>query len=442
MFIDKMGLRLGKTLRVTKQIECRLCCGKKFKTVLDLGKHPLVNSLVDLRPLNNQLNGDLVFPLTLKQCQSCGLVQLGNVIDAHAIYTDVDYLFFSSDMPGLDNYFREYRKEIRPKFLKPGELVVEIGSNDGILLGLLKDEQRVLGVDPAMNVVLRALKKGIPTVPEFFSYQLAKKIRKEWGPAKMVIANNCIAHIDDLMGTKGVISGVLELLDRHDAKSVFSVECNYWGGMVKNRNYSLLYHDHYSYFTLKNWIEIAKDSCLRVFDAWVTPAQGGSLRVFMCREDGYWKTTERMRKLLTEEENSQLNSYETSLRYAKEVKKVIEMVGSRLRELKKEGKKLAGYGASAKGLMILHCSGIDNSVIDYFVDDSPAKQGLWTPVSRIPVISRNEAGIRGLPDYFVILAPNYAKEIIAKEEKYLNGGGRFIIPTGDIQIIDSKSAAR
>jgi SAM-dependent methyltransferase len=402
---------------------CRMCDSTKFKVVIDLDRHPLVNSLVSKADLKKK---DPTFPLVVKQCQKCSLVQLVDLIDAEEIYKKVDYLYFSSDMPGLDKYFHPYADEVRERFLKDGDLVVEIGSNDGIMLNMFRARNRVLGVDPSTNVALRALKRGIPTVPVFFSESIATKIVKEWGPAKVVIGNNCIAHLNDL---RDLIRGVKAVMG---PDGVFIVECNYWGGMVKNTNYSLIYHDHYSYFSLQVWETFAARHGLRVFDATVTPAQGGSLRLFLAANDR--PETERLNDLRREEKETALNTYATSRRYRDNVIATAKTLRKTVDDLKHQAKTIAGYGAAAKGMTILKCSGIDRKMLDYFVDDSPAKQGWYSPVDHIPIISR-EAAEKRLPDYFIILAPNYADVILAKEIRFRESGGKFIVPKDGIAII-------
>lgn len=400
-----------------------MCDGADFDTVIDLGKHPLVNSLIRKEDLDKQ---EPLLPLVVKRCRKCSLVQLVDIIDSEEIYRNVDYLFFSSDMPTLADYFHEYANDVQNRFLEKDDLVVEIGSNDGVMLQFFKDTSRILGVDPAANVVLRALRRGIPTISEFFSEHMGELIEKEWGKAKVIIGNNCIAHLNDL---RGLMRGVRALIA---PDGVFIVEANYWGGMVKNTNYSLIYHDHYSFFSLKVWQEFSKQFGMRVFDAVVTPAQGGSLRLFM--DNGKRPLADRLKELEAEEEKTSLNTLETGLRYKDNVWAVAEKLKKTLEELKAQGKRLAGYGAAAKGFTILRCSGIDDKILDYFVDDSPAKQGWFTPIDHIPIISRQEAEDK-LPDYFVILAPNYAKVVIEKEKKFREKGGKLIVPIGAIEIV-------
>lgn len=378
-----------------------------------MGNNALVNSLISKEDLDKK---EETYPLEVVRCECCSLVQLKQPIDSNKIYKDVDYLYFSSDMPGLSDYFKEYAEELKDRFLMPGDFVVEIGSNDGIMLEHFVDKCKIFGVDPSTNVVLRALKRGVPTLPLFFNERVAKQIAFEWGKAKVMYGNNCIAHIDDL---DTVMKGVQALLTDD---GVFVVECNYWGGMVKNKNYALVYHDHFSYFSLKNWASIAHKYGMEVFDAVVTPAQGGSLRVFMGKSaKGAQDMTKRCLHLIHEEVTTRLNTKEVAVQYGKdcieEAKKLYEVVSG----LKKEGKTIAGYGAAAKGFSVLKLAGIDEKQIDYFVDDSPAKQGKYTPVSHIPVVARND---RPDPDYFFITAPNYADTIMKKEKDFK---GKFIL---------------
>jgi len=328
-------------------------------------------------------------------------------------------------MPGLDKYFKSYADELKIRFLKRNDFVIEIGCNDGVMLKYFKSKYRVLGVDPATNVILRTLKREIPSLPLFFSDNLSEKILKEWGPAKLIYGNNCIAHLNDL---RDLIKGVYKLLTND---GVFVLECNYWGGMVKNINYSLIYHDHFSYFSANVWLTFALNYKMYAFDALITEAQGGTLRLFLSKNKR--KKTKRFKKILNDEKLNKLNTFSTSIQYKNNVRIISNKLKKIVLDLKKENKKIAGYGAAAKGMTILKCSDIGKELI-YFVDDSPAKQGFYSPVDHIPIISRQQAE-KNLPDYFIILAPNYSNEIIKKEAKFIKNGGKFIIPKNGISII-------
>lgn len=408
-------------MKITKNNTCRMCKSKKFDLVINLGQHPLVNSLISKKDLNKK---DPTFPIKVYQCTACKLVQLKEIVDADEIYKKVDYLYFSSDMPSLNDYFKKYATELKNRFLKKNSFVVEIGSNDGIMLKNFAKKFNVLGVDPATNVVLRALKKKIMTIPLFFTSDLARQIKFEFGSADLIYGNNCIAHLNNL---KDLMKGVSNLLS---PTGVFVIECNYWGAMVQNINYSLIYHDHFSYFSANVWLNFSKKYGLDVFDAVVTPAQGGSLRIFLSKSKR--KKTSRLKKLLRDEKSKQLNTLKTSTKYREDVYRISLKLKKIVKNLKKQNKKIAGYGAAAKGMTILKCSNIGKELM-YFVDDSPAKQGKFSPVDHIPIISRKEAN-KKIPDYFIILAPNYSKEIMKKESHFIKNGGKFIIPKNEIII--------
>ncbi len=403
-----------------KNKTCRMCSGQTFDTVINFGTNALVNALIEKKDIKGK---DQVFPLVVKRCQHCSLVQIKDIVDSDAIYRDIDYVYYSGDMPGLSDYFGAYADDMKKRFLRSGDFVVEIGSNDGLMLGKFA-EYRMLGIDPSTNVAVRALKNNIPTISDFFSERLARNIKQEYGEAALIYGNNCLAHLNDL---RGVVAGVSLLLKDG---GVFAVECNYWGEMVKTRNYALIYHDHYSYYSLKNWVDFAKRYGMNVFDAMVTPAQGGTLRVFM--KKGKVEMASRCRSLYDEEIKTKLNTQQTADVYRNAVLAGAKKLSRLVIGLKKEGKRIACYGAAAKGFSVLKLAGIDERHIDYFVDDSPAKQGKYTPVTHIPIISRDQVQKR-LPDYFIITAPNHEAYIIGKEDAFRASGGKFI--TSDSRVM-------
>lgn len=411
-----------KEIKFVKNKECRMCGSDTFEEVIDLGSHPLANTLLSREDFDQE---DPLIPLQVRQCQKCYLVQMTQVVDEAELYQNVDYLYYSSDMPGLVEYHKEYVSDIRERFLQGGDFVVELASNDGVMLNLLRDECRVLGVDPATTVALRALNRSIPTIASFFSERLARQIKKEWGSPKVIVANNCIAHVNDM---HDITRGIQTLLDD---EGTFIMEEYYWGSMVKNANYSLIYPDHYSFFSLKVLQQYFEKYGIKIFDAVVTPAQGGALRIFASKQD--LPVTARLKDLEGEEEANKLNSYEAIVLYRERVRTIIENLKKVVEELKGQGKSIAGYCASSKAFPILRSSGIDDK-LDYFVDDSPAKQGRYTPVNHTPVISRQEAEGR-LPDYFIILAPNYTNFILEKEKRFRENGGKFILAEGGIDVI-------
>src|SRR3989338_3265936 len=400
---------------------CRVCSSKRFKTVIDFGQNPLVNSLLEKK----ELGREKTYPLVVEQCQNCFLVQIVNPISSKQIYQDQDYLYYTGDMPQQSQYMMSFNSLVADieNMTKSGDFIVEIGSNDGTVIKKFKD-RRILGVDPSTNVVTRAIARDIPTLSAEFNERTAINIAKEFGQAKVIGGANCLAHIDDI---HSVLKGVRALLAKD---GIFWVECNYWPGMVKEKHYALIYHDHYSYFTLKNWVDLAKMYGMNVFDAYVTEAQGEglSLRLYI----GYDKIpSDRFSELLVEDMG--YNNYKTAQRYRKDVLKEAEKLSNLVTGLKGT---VAGYGAAAKGFSILKLAGLDGRHIKFLVDDSPAKQGKYSPVTHIPIISRAEAENKS-PDYFIILAPNYARLIMEKEKdsEFRRRGGKFIVPVGEMKIL-------
>ena len=406
---------------------CRMCNSRNLKSVLHLGKHSLVNSYLKKTELKKK---ELLLPLEISRCSNCGLIQVLKTVDPNEIYNDGKYLYFSRDVPGLSDYYKKYAKYILKKFIKKEDLVVEIASNDGILLQHLKNKTNVLGIDAAPNAVLRALKHSIPTFPALFNFKTSKLVSNEFGNAKVVMANQCIAHVDDL---RDFMKGIDNLLNKKDG--VFIFETGYWGNMVKRTIYEQIYHDHFSYFSLKVWEKFSKEFGLRMFDAEITPAQDNcSIRVFFSRNKKISRS-KRLKELMNEEKNSNLNTLKKSLEFKNSVKNSWKNLRDSLVKLKKQNKKIVAYGASAKAGTISTCAKIDSTLVDFFIDDSPSKQGKYTPIFHIPIMSRKNAFKKKI-DYILILAVNYAKIIMNKEKSFKKMGGKFIIPRGEkIEII-------
>ena len=406
---------------------CRMCNSRNLKSVLHLGKHSLVNSYLKKTELKKK---ELLLPLEISRCSNCGLIQVLKTVDPNEIYNDGKYLYFSRDVPGLSDYYKKYAKYILKKFIKKEDLVVEIASNDGILLQHLKNKTNVLGIDAAPNAVLRALKHSIPTFPALFNFKTSKLVSNEFGNAKVVMANQCIAHVDDLYD---FMKGIDNLLNKKDG--VFIFETGYWGNMVKRTIYEQIYHDHFSYFSLKVWEKFSKKFGLRMFDAEITPAQDNcSIRVFFSRNKKI-NRSKRLKELMNEEKNSNLNTLKKSLEFKTSVKNSWKNLRDSLVKLKKQNKKIVAYGASAKAGTISTCAKIDSTLVDFFIDDSPSKQGKYTPIFHIPIMSRKNAFKKKI-DYILILAVNYAKIIMNKEKNFKKMGGKFIIPRGEkIEII-------
>ena len=361
-----------------------MCNSTKLKDILHLGQHSLVNSYLKKNELNKK---ELLLPLKISRCSKCGLIQVLKTVDPNQIYNDGKYLYFSKDVPGLSKYYKEYADYILKKnYAKKNDLVIEIASNDGILLQHLKGRVNILGVDAAPNAVLRALKYEIPTFPSLFNFKTSNLVKNEFGKAKIIMANQCIAHVDDL---QDFMRGVNNLLN--DKDGIFIFETGYWGNMVKRTIYEQIYHDHFSYYSIQVWEKFSKLFNLKLFDAVVTPAQDNcSIRIFFSRKKNI-KQTERLKKLILDEKKLKLNTLEKSLEFSQKVKNSWKNLRSALISLKKKKNTIVAYGASAKAGTISTCAKIDNKLVDFFIDDAPSKQGKYTPIFHIPIISRKEA---------------------------------------------------
>lgn len=403
---------------VFKRKDCRVCKSKKLSKVLDFGLTPLANAFLKEEDLDKE---ERFYPLQVFFCEACSFLQLGHVVDPEVLFGD--YVYVSSTSPVFINHFKEFAQENINRFrLDKQSLVIDIGSNDGILLKPFKKAGvRVLGIDPAAHIAALAEKEGIETKADFFSVALAKKIVKEKGKAKIVTGTNVFAHINDL---DEVLAGVNELLADD---GVFITESPYLIDFIKKRYFDLVYHEHVSYWAVKPLVTLFKRFNMEIFDVQKVAAHGGSIRVFAQKKNGPQPISSSVQKFLNEEKKMQLSNKKTYLKYASLVLENKMKLMNLLAKLKLQGNTIAGYGAPAKGNTLLHYFGLGTDIFDYIVDDSPFKQGLYTPGTRIPVVS-SENIKKDQPDFIVILAWNFAPSIMEKFSWYKKKGGTFIVP--------------
>jgi len=403
--------------------ECLICGNPKILKYLDLGHSALANSFLSKKDLSKK---EMQFPLRVAYCPKCHLSQLMDIIDRKKIFEH--YAYFSSTSPQLEQYFQNYAEDLKKKFPNQAkQLVVEIGSNDGILLKYFKKMKLpVLGVDPAKNIARKANHNKIRTLPLFFNSRNSEKIKKAYGDAGIIIANNVLAHTDSPLQ---VISGVKNLLDK---KGVFVFEVQYLKDLLDKNEFDNTYHEHTCYFSMAPLCTLLEKYGLEVFDLKHTSAQGGSIRVFAGHKN-INKKNFKLKTLLEEERVAGLYKKQTYLNFAKKPKIIKKELLDALRKIKKTGKKIVGYGASAKGNTLLQYCGI-KSEIDYIVDTAPFKQNKFTPGTHIPI--RDPKYLKkDPPDYVLILAWNYADSIMKKESWLKGKGGKFIIPIPKVKII-------
>lgn len=397
---------------------CRLCKAKNLKLVLDLGKSPTPNSFLKKSQLSKP---EPYFPLKVNFCAKCGQVQLSHVVPPELMFRN--YAYISSTSPIMVAHFEEYTSSVFKNLkLKKGDFVVEMGSNDGTLLKQFKKlGARVLGIDPAKDIALRATKEGLLTLPHFFNSKLAKQVAEKYGKAKVVTANNVFAHIHDL---DEVMTGVNELLDENGA---FVIEFPYLVDFIDKNVFDSVYHEHLSYLAVKPLDNFFKSFGMQIFDCLRTPVQGGSIRIFVKKQGGKHKLSSTVARILDLEKSKKIDRVQTYLEFAKKVQETKKSLNALLVKLKKGGKSIVGYGAPGRSTTLLNYFGIDNKILDYIVDDNPYKQDLYTPGTHIPIFDIPQIQ-KTNPDYVLILSWNYAKPIIEKLNNYKRSGGKFIIP--------------
>ena len=327
--------------------------------------------------------------------------------------------------PIFVRHFQSYAEDVIRRFhLKSGDLVVEIGSNDGTLLRFFKQAgMRVLGVDPAKTIAEKASASGIETWPEFFNQTVASRILETHGPAATVCANNVFAHIDDL---QGVVQNVREILSQ---RGVFVFEASYLLDVYENI-VDTIYHEHLDYHRVASqiaaWAEFIE--ALRV------DAHGGSLRGIAQKRGGPYRQVPSVKELAGKEADAGLDCVDTFRDFARRIDQRKQELALLLKEIKGQGKKVAGFGAPAKATTLMHHFGLGKDVIDFIVDSSPMKQGLFTPGLHVPILPPKSIQERK-PDYILILAWNFAPSIIESLQPYRNAGGRLIIPLPEVRIV-------
>lgn len=409
----------------SKRNSCRACGDNRLRLFLPLGPTPLANSFLRSP---EEFSSEPSFPLDVYFCENCSLVQILDVISPEILFRNYIYVTGTSDTIAAHNL--RYAHTV-VEFLKLGEkdLVVEVASNDGSLLKCFKPYGvRTLGIEPATNIAEMACANGIETVNLFFNYPTAREVRDSHGPAKAVIGNNVLAHVDD---TQDFLRGARELIDRD---GLVIIEVPYIREMLDRLEYDTIYHEHLCYFSVTTLMRLCEAVGLSIVRIDHVPVHGGSLRMYAGHAERFGTHSKDILRLVEEEREAGLTELSCYERFAKEVQENRRMLLELLEGLKKEGETVAGYGAPAKGNTLLNYCGIDTRLIPYTVDKNPLKVGLYTPGMHIPVLPVSTL-VEQQPDYVMILAWNFAEEIMKQQQEYRNRGGRFIIPIPEPRII-------
>jgi SAM-dependent methyltransferase len=405
---------------------CRFCRTELKRTFVDLGRAPLSNAFLVAEQLRRM---EPHYPLHVYVCEACLLVQLEAFETAENIFGD--YLYFSSYselwLRHAEAYATRMTAEIR---LGAGSLVVEVASNDGYLLQYF--QQRgvgVLGVDPAANVAKIAEAKGVPTEVAFFGMATARRLVAAGKSADLICANNVLAHVPDL---NDFVAGLKVLLK---PVGTITVEFPHLLRLIQERQFDTIYHEHFSYFSLRVVDRVFAHHGLTVFDVDRLSTHGGSLRIHACHaEDVTRPRTERFHAVMADEMASGLADLATYDRFGATVIDVKCQVLEFLITARREGKLVAGYGAPAKGNTLLNYCGVGPELMPFTVDRSPHKQGRYLPGVQIPIFAP-ERILESRPDYVFILPWNIKDEIIEQMHAVRDWGGRFVVSIPDLQVV-------
>ena len=401
-----------------KRTTCRACGGQRLRRFLSLGPQPLANSFLRSR---DEFAGELRHPLDVYFCEGCSLVQILDVIDPEVLFRH--YLYVTGTSETIAAHNREYaRAVVETLALGSGDLVVEIASNDGSLLKCFQPYGvKTLGVEPATNITEIAVASGVETVNKFFDSVTAEEVRQSYGPARVVIGNNVLAHVDD---TLDFLRGCANLLAED---GLVIIEVPYLRDLLDLAAYDTVYHEHHCYFSATSLKRLCEAAGLLAVRIDRLPVHGGTLRMYAGLRNRHEHRADEIEAMIEEERRAGMSDF---ARYEKLAAGVVANRRDILRlleGLKREGKTVAGYGAPAKGNTLLNYCGITTDLLPYTVDKSHLKIGLYTPGTHIPVLPASTL-IERQPDYSLILAWNFAEEIMRQQREYRERGGRFIIP--------------
>ncbi len=409
----------------SKRETCRGCNSKHLHRFLELGPQPLANSFL---ASEEEFANEAKFPLDVYFCESCSLVQLLDVIDPAVLFRNYIYVTGTSDTIARHN--KGYASTVVDFLnLTKDSLVVEVASNDGSLLKCYQDQGvKTLGIEPAVNIAEMARSKGVETINEFFNLDTAKKIRESHGAADAVVGNNVFAHVDQ---TRDFLQGGKYLLK---SNGLVIIEIPYLGEFMKRLEYDTVYHEHLCYFSITALIRLCDEVGMSIVRVDHVPVHGGSIRMYAGSEEHYPEHSREVLNSAGNEVKDGLTSLATYMKFAEDVEHQRKAIYELLSGLKEQGKTVAGYGAPAKGNTQLNFCDIDTKLLPYTVDKSPLKIGLFTPGMHIPVKPVSTL-LEDQPDYVLILAWNFADEIMGQQQEYRRRGGKFIIPLPEPKIV-------
>lgn len=385
---------------------------------------PLANALLTPEQLHDP---EPTYPLELAFCSECTLVQITETVPPEKLFRE--YLYFSSFSDTLLRHAEDLvARLIETRCLNAGHLVVELASNDGYLLQYYQERGiAVLGVEPARNIAEVALKRGIPTVSEFFGEELAIALARQYDCADVIHANNVLAHVADL---NGFVKGIAVLLK---PKGIAVVEVPYVKDLIDHVEFDTIYHEHLCYFSLTALTALFERHGLMIEDVERVPIHGGSLRLFIGRSSSQ-ESAGVVAELLRQENDLGIDRLAFYADFAHRVQNLKASLRDLLLQLKREHKRVAAYGAAAKGTTLLNYFQIGTEMLDFVVDRSTYKQGRYTPGTHLPIFSPDKL-MYEKPDYVLLLSWNFANEILEQQRPFRQQGGRFIIPIPELKVV-------
>jgi len=404
---------------------CRFCGSELRTTFVDLGMSPLCESFLSLEQLNRM---EPFYPLHVYVCDKCFLVQLEQYVSPEEIFSE--YAYFSSYSDSWLRHCENYTDMITKRFgLGSESLVVELASNDGYLLQyFVKKDIPVIGIEPAVNVARDAQKRGVYTITRFFGEELANELANEGKQADLVIGNNVLAQVPDI---NDFVAGMKILLRNG---GLITIEFPHLMRLIEGNQFDMIYHEHFSYFSLIAAEKIFFGHGLRIFDVDELPSHGGSLRIYCChKDDSTKKTTDNVLELRGREIDSGYTQSGAYRSFEEKVKETKRKILDFLIESRRAGKSVVGYGAPGKGNTLLNYCGIRSDMIDYTVDRNPYKHGRFLPGTHIPIYGPEKIS-ETHPDFVFILPWNLKKEIINQLSYIRDWGGQFVVPIPELEV--------
>ena len=409
-------------------MNCRFCNNSLKYVFADLGETPLANSYLTKEMISKV---EKKFPLKALVCEKCFLVQVDEFEKPQNIFND--YAYFSSFSTSWLDHVKSFADEMVNRFnLSENDQIIEIASNDGYLLKNFRNKKiPVLGIEPASNVAKIAENKGISTTVAFFSSETAQKIIDSGIKANLLIAFNVLPHVPDLTD---FVLGIKKII--HENGIIVIQFSAYLLDVIEKCEFDMIYHEHFSYFSLSTLKKIFEAYDLEIFDTHKIPVHGGSLRLFLKpKKNTTIKIHENVEKILKEEEKFGVKEVTTYVEFQKSVEKSKKNIQEFFINAKNETKKIVCYGAAAKGNTVLNLCGITKDDIDYVVDISPYKQGKFLPGTHIPIYTPEKIK-ETKPNYIVILAWNLKDEIIEQMNFVKEWGGKFVVLIPEVKILE------